>query len=369
MNDFSDFRDAALEQQPLLYDTNLSDIRVGSDEAVEVDGKTLPLDDSGLDDLRSIAGVPKRFSRRADKRIGEGTSTQLVEAMRNGLAQEDDTPVTVAIDRSEQSVVGLNDDVGQMISMEGYFDLAERIIERYNLDIEDTVIGTDGTVRASLKKSDRQINLDGFGDALDDETFKAGLSIATRLGQVQFESYLYRMICTNGMIGEFWGDDMEINSLETDAVFELFDQIDQVADNGFLPEAFGESVSRANGTYASLRELEDIHASIGRHYDGDNPEQVERFVPLRGVRSEYRNDGIEPSDLTERQKRNAVTPVKLWDAINGLTRFASHDFTSDGFNVSDVEQSRLMVKAGGLLERDRFDMENLVPVPSGFQLN
>ncbi len=369
MDIFSDFREAALDQQPLLYDTNLSDVQVDSDESVTVDGKTLPMDRSGLDDLRSIAGVPKRFSRRADDYLGDGTSTRLVEAMRSGLAEENDRPVSVAIDRSDESVVGLNDNISQMISMEGYFDLAERIIDRYDLDIDDTVIGTDGTVRMSLKKGDRQVNLDGFGEALDEETFKAGLSIASRLGQIEFKSYLYRLICTNGMIGEFWGDDMEINSLDTDAVFDLFDSIDQVADNGFLPESFGDAVSRANSTYASLRELEDIHSSIARHYNGENPEQVERFVDLRSVRSEYRNEGIEPTELTQRQKRNAITPVKLWDAVNGLTRFASHDFTSEGFNASDVDQSRLMIKAGGLLERDRFDAENLVPIPSGFQLN
>lgn len=369
MNDFATFREEALDQQPLLYETNLSNVQVDSDESAVVDGKTLPMDRSGFDDLRSIAGVPKRFSRRADDRLGEGTSTKLVEAMRSGLADEDDSPVSVAIDRSNERVVGFNDDVGQMISMEGYFDLAERIIDRYGLDIDDTVIGTDGTVRMSLKKDDRQINLDGFGDALDDETFKAGISIASRLGQVEFESYLYRLICTNGMIGEFWGDDMEINSLDRDTVFEFFDQVDQVADNGFLPEQFGEAVSRANETYASLRELESLHAPIRRAYEGDNPEQPDRFIPLQAVRAEYRNDGIEPTELTERQKRNAVTPVTVWDAINGLTRFASHDYTSDGFNVSDITQSRLMVEAGRTLEQNRFDMENLVPMPSGFELN
>ena len=369
MTDFADFREDAIESQPLMYETTLSNVSVDSGEAVDVDGKTLPMDTSGFEDLRSIAGVPKRFSRRADDRIGEGTSTRLVEAMRSGLAQEDDTPVSVAIDRSEETVVGLNDDIGQMISMEGYFDLAERIIDRYDLDIDDTVIGTDGTVRMSLKKDDRQINLNGFGEALEDESFKAGISIASRLGQVEFESYLYRLICTNGMVGEFWGDDMEINSLDREEVFDFFDQVDQVADNGFLPQNFGEAVSRASETYASLKELESLHEPIRRNYDGDNPEQPDRFIPLNRVRAEYRNDGTEPTELTERQKRNAVTPVTVWEAVNGLTRFASHDYTSDGFNVSDLTQSRLMIKAGRMMENNRFDMENLVSPPSSFQLN
>lgn len=369
MDNFSDFREEALDQQPLLYNTNLSSIQVDSDESVSVDGKTLPMDKSGFNDLRSIAGVPKRFSRRADSRIGEGTSTRLVEAMRSGLANESDDPVSVAIDRSEETVVGINDDVGQMISLEGYFDLTERILDKYGLEIDDTVIGTDGTVRMSMIKNDQQINLDGFGDALEDESFKAGISIASRLGQVEFESYLYRLICTNGMVGEFWGDEMEIGSLDRQEVFDFFDKVDRIANNGFLPEEFGNAIDRASRTYASLRELEQLQRPIRRNYDGDNPDEVDRFIPLNRVRASYRNDGTEPTDLTERQKRNAVTPVTVWEAINGLTRFASHDYTSDGFNVSDLTQSRLMIKAGRTLESNRFDMENLVSPPSDFELN
>lgn len=368
MDNFADFRQKAIDNQPLLYETNLSNVQVES-EAVTVDGKTLPMDRSGFDDLRSIAGVNKQTARNAEKYMGDGASAQLVENMRNGLAQQNDESVAVAIDRSENSVVGFNTDVRQMISMEGYFDLAERILDRYDLDVENTVVGHDGSVSLSMKHPNQVVNLDGFGEVLDDEQFKAGINMSGRLGQVEFESFLYRLICTNGMIGEFWGDDLAINSLDSDDVFEFFDHVDSIADNGFLPEDFGDAVSRANETFASLREMEDVRDQIAAHYDGDDQRQVERFVPLRDVYSEYRNDGVEPRDLTQRQKRNAVTPMKLWDLVNSLTRFASHDQTDKGFNVTEMAQNRMMTSAGRMIERDRFDMENLVPVPSGFQLN
>lgn len=369
MDNFSDFREQAIDNQPLLYETDLGSVSVASDEAVEVENKTLPLGDSGFDDLRDIAGVNKQTARNAEKYMGDGASAQLVENMRNGLANQNNRDVAVAIDRSENQVVGFNEDINQMISMEGYFDLAERIIDRYDLDIERTTVGHDGSVQLSLKNDGQQISLDGFGEALENETFKAGLTMSGRLGEVSFESFLYRMICTNGMIGEFWNDALEINSLDSDDVFNFFEHVDSIADNGFLPADFGNAVDRASQSYASLRELENLHSTVRRHYDGDDERQVERFVPLRDVLSEYRADGIEPRDLTQRQKRNAVTPVKLWDAVNGLTRLASHDHTGKGFNISESEQNRMMIQAGGMLERNRFDMENLVPKPSGFQLN
>jgi hypothetical protein len=369
MTDFAEFRDKALEKQPLLYDTNLSNIRVGSSREVEVDGKTLPLGNGGFDDLRAIAGVNKQTARNADKYMGEDASAQLVENMRNGLSDQNDEAVAVAIDRSENEVVGVNEDVGQMISMEGFFELAERILDKYDLEIEETTIGHDGAVNLSMKNPNRVVNLDGFGALLDDEAFNTGISMSGRLGQVDFESFMYRLICTNGIIGEFWGDNLEINSLDSEDVFEFFDHVDRIADNHFLPEDFGDSVSRAAESYASLRELEDVHSSVARHFEGEDERQVERFAPLRRVYSEYRNEGIEPTELTQRQKRNAVTDVKLWDAINGLTRFASHDQTGKGFNVSDRQQTSMMRKAGSLLERNRFDMENLVPVPDSWSLN
>lgn len=370
MDNFADFKTKAINRQPALYETELSNVQVDSENAVLVDGKKLPLSTGGFNDLREMAGVSKKFSKRADEYMGDGTSTRIVEAMRSGMAnQDEDTDVGVAIDRTEEEVIGFNDNVDSMISIEGYFELAERIIDDYGLDVDRTTIGHDGTVRLSMKNTDRNVNLDNFGAALENEQYQTGISLSSRLGQVEFESFLYRLICTNGMIGEFFGDDMSINAVDQDSMFTFFNKMDKLAENHFLPEDFADSVNRANDSYASLRELEDIHSTIRSFSDDPQNQHVEAFVPLRDVHSTYREDGIEPTELTQRQKRNAVTPMKLWDAINQLTKFASHDQTSRGFNFSDRDADRMMIQAGSMLERNRFDMENLVPVPDGIRLN
>ena len=68
--------------------------------------------------------------------------------------------------------------------------------------------------------------------------------------------------------------------------------------------------------------------------------------------------GIQPTELTPAQKRNARTNVSVWDIVNGITDFASHDY---GYEIKDPENTRneLMVQAGGILTK-QYDTQNLL---------
>jgi len=68
--------------------------------------------------------------------------------------------------------------------------------------------------------------------------------------------------------------------------------------------------------------------------------------------------GIQPNELTQKQQQNARTNISVWDIVNGITDFASHDY---GFNIKNPESTRnqLMVNAGGILTK-QYDTQNLL---------
>ena len=66
--------------------------------------------------------------------------------------------------------------------------------------------------------------------------------------------------------------------------------------------------------------------------------------------------GIDTVGLTDSQKRNLRTGVTVWDVINGVTDFASHNY---GFEKKPNADRHMQMRAGDMLSRT-FDTSNLV---------
>jgi hypothetical protein len=71
------------------------------------------------------------------------------------------------------------------------------------------------------------------------------------------------------------------------------------------------------------------------------------------------NFGILPGTLSAEKKKNAKTGTSVWDMVNGLTHFATHESV---FKVSDDGRARVQKEAGKIMA-GTYDMENLVISP------
>jgi len=63
--------------------------------------------------------------------------------------------------------------------------------------------------------------------------------------------------------------------------------------------------------------------------------------------------------MSKEQKKNAKTGTPIWDVINGLTHFSTHD---NGFRIDDYDRRRVQMEAGRMLTKE-FDMANIVKSP------
>ncbi len=91
------------------------------------------------------------------------------------------------------------------------------------------------------------------------------------------------------------------------------------------------------------------HSEITNH-------EVEEFINHKQTFRDYLNLGVDIEKISVAKKRNAKSGISMWNVINGVTDFASHNY---GYNVNNSVQ--LQIEAGNMLCKN-FDISNTLDV-------
>jgi hypothetical protein len=135
--------------------------------------------------------------------------------------------------------------------------------------------------------------------------------------------------------------------------------LNDMATRSFRPTLFDEKVRLAMNTNASLWELQNAHDVLKRYSNAEHKE-LEAWIPLVTTKEAFHNARIDTFTMGKDQMKNARTGVSVYDVINGLTHFSSHD---SGFKVADYDNRKIQYEAGALLAKKSFDMANQVRSP------
>lgn len=361
---FADFKEKAIEDEPHFYETTMGDIQIESLESLKIEGKRLPLSESGLESLQSLVKLPKRFSNKLSRYISEDAPAEVMDAFRSGISSsEDGKDLFVKIDPSENKIVDVSKTYSR-VTREGFFDLVKRIIENYNLSVTGTSLDENGTIRIQTEKKGRVHNFDKY----EDEAFRCGPSFVSDYGLLEIHNYVTRLVCTNGMVSPREDQDFRA-SLNREDMTEFFEYIHNLSENDFVPPQFFEQLERAKNYNASFYEMETVAENVAQFYQGVNenlPEELDEIVPYYKNREMYRDVGENPSEWSAREKHTAPTSMNYWELVNAFTKFASHDYS--GFEFSDSESDEMISKAGEMLASNPDEMDVVTNVPD-FQKN
>jgi hypothetical protein len=111
-------------------------------------------------------------------------------------------------------------------------------------------------------------------------------------------------------------------------------------------------------TRASLAEMEHAHGKIMAVSDADVKE-IESWIPYQQTKAAFFKSGVDVNTLTTNQMKGAKTGMTIWEMINSITHFATHD---NGFKMKSFNRRTLQTESSRIL-CDNFDMANLIASP------
>lgn len=347
----------AIENQPIRKEVSLRDIEVVKDGVLSYKGSFIGLSENALKDLCKIVGLPMGFEKTFTKNFGENARKQLLSKLKVATAVNKNTPnVTLILNPSTRTIEAIHTSKNRLISHTAFLDTATSLIDRYNLDVNNFTTNFDGSLLINTSSPKNQFGVKG----LKDEDFLGGITFTNDLKNgFSVSPFLYRMICINGMIGNGFEETLKLGGLEPKKSEDFFVQLNQLAERNFKPAGLDERIRVAMNTQASLYEMRDVHELLSVH-SKEKPHTLEKWLPYVETNQAFIDAKIDPILFSDEQKKRARTGTSVWDMINGITHFATHD---NGFKISDESRRIMQRKAGDLLTKKVYDMQNSVPSP------
>ena len=344
----------AIQIQPVRKTVALVDIKIINTGLVHIKDKPVPMNKKAFGELAKILGVPVQFQGRVDKYFGEEATRQIVNRMKSALVQKGMTSITMVANPRQKEVIGFIKNESQYISNNTFFGVAGDIINDHNLLVRDFSIDRDGS-GVTLTCFNPQAGFQ-IGDHKD-EYFQGGITMSNSLDKgIIISPYMNRLVCLNGMIGKGFGEEYKLQGLRTSQMEELRSHLTSLEKRSYKPMTFENQVNKAMSTKASYAELEAA-ANLIVSNSGASLEEIQKWIPYHSTHMKFQEAGL--FALNDDQKKNAKTGTTVWDMVNGLTHFATHESM---FKV-DEDSRRLIQREAGAIIAGRYDMENIILSP------
>jgi len=349
---FDTFKQDVLSKKIGRKQVSLSEIRLISDSALEINGLTLALSTEGFTSLLKIVGISKQLRRNLIKQYGDSFADNLVSTLGKAL-NASKSNVTLLIDMRKRKVINIVTNSKVMISNESYLSNVERVINDSNLLIDSMIVRDNGGFTISTIGDNSEWGLSGVEST---ESFKFGLNFDNDpVKGTRLMPYNQRLICTNGMIGQDFVGVHQLNNTK-DSWDAFYHKIEILKKDNYKPIEFSSTLKSIMNSDASLEELTQARNIIKANSKiTDN--ELETYAPIGSTEEAYKKSGVLIDSFNKEQKKNAKTDVSYWELINGITDFASHNY---GY---ELKNSDTLQRFAGRMFTKKPDLTNLVRNP------
>ena len=307
-----------------------------------------------------LLNIPVTFVKRFGEMTKEKPEAKrkLISTIKNIMNSSGTGGATVTLVMSVETkeIVAIHKDNRSLISNKGFLETVSKVISENNLDTVDFSMSADGDVSINTIDSGSQFGIDG----MKDEVFTGGIAFNnTPKDGFIVSPYITRLVCANGMISKGFEESHKLTSIEGSGMQKFYADMAKLSKNGYKPKDFIDRVREARSLKASLAEMYGAKNRIKNVCKDISAEELENWIPIKYTEQAYARIGTDTKLLRQGQLKNAATNTSVWDLINGLTHFASHD---NGFEVDEYNLRGLQIEAGQLLTSEH-DMANFVRSP------
>ena len=350
-----------INSQPIRRTVSVGDIKIVDTNVIEWNGTPIKMTESAFNQLCKIIGVPVQFNKTVNSLFNEEQHIKFLNNVRNALSRSDNSKsVTLIVNKIQKKIVGVLKEDRQLISNKGFLDTVSQTVDKGNLIVNDFAVN-DNTGEIIINTT----NPNGYFDVkgVKDEAHIGGVTFANSMKSgFEVTPYTNRLVCTNGMIVKgFSDDDIHMNNLSNDSMNIFWKKLGNLIKNNFKPGLFDERVIKAMNTPASLSELTAGSQALMKNLDATfEVKDVQSWIPLQQTLNKYHAAGIDTNNFNQFQMKNAKTGTSVWDLLQSITHWASHD---NGFNLSEMDRIHLQMFAGNMFAKKTYDFENIVKSP------
>ncbi|MEC9208994.1 MAG: hypothetical protein VX762_01045 [Bacteroidota bacterium] len=346
-------KNVAIKAQPISRPVKLTDIEMKNDSFIEYKGKRLQLDENAKKDLFQLLGLSRGMLSQIENYSSAKQKIKFVEWFRNETANNSTMTLLMLVNPKNKHVIGFKKRKHDLISNVSFLDLAENIINRNNLEVNEMSVDDSGNVNINTLLPENYWSVNGIAG----EDFISGISLTNSINSgVQLSTYLGRLICTNGMIANKLEESCQMKDLNHTTYNNFLDVVEALESRNFKPQSFDKHVFSAVNTRASIHEMMRARHLL-LNTSVVNKHSVNEYLPINHAETEYKKLGINMYKLSAKEKRNAESPMSVWELINVITDFASHNN-----QITDAQGHKLQSQSGELFYGD-YDMANKVPSP------
>ena len=352
---FDDKAKIAVNKTPIRKEVSIKDIEIINDTTLKLEDHQIKINRDAFKGICKVVGLPVGFDKTFTTSFGDKARQQLINRLKVAVQAKGSTTLSLVVNPDTREIINVQKDPRDLISNQTFIDTSSSIINKYGLEVNDFSVNNDGGVVINTSSPKNVWGISGLAD----EEFYGGISLTNSpIGGFMVSPFLHRLVCANGLMGKTFEESLSLGQMDGRSMETFWAQLNLLADRGFRPLEFENRLRLAMNTRASLFELESAHDSLKAFSDADNKE-LEAWVPLHTTRARFHAANIDTITFSTGQKKGAKTGTTVWDLINGVTHFASHD---NGFRIDDYDRRRLQVEASRMMTNN-FDMTNFVPSP------
>lgn len=350
--DFMKFKNEVLSQKIGRKKVTLGELRLVTETLIEYAGLNFTLSKDAFSSLSRISGISKKMRQNLIQEYGSDFATKMVTTLTKVMSNSK-KDIIMLIDLNKRNIINFVHSEYAMMPNETYLNTIGQILDSSNLRIDTVNYGSDGSFVINTLGDSSQWGLRGIEST---ESFEFGLTFENSpIKGTKMVPFNKRLICQNGMICTNFAMETYLTNSK-DSWDHFYKTISILKKDNFKPTEFEPRLKRVMTATASVNELISARNIIKANSKAGD-EEIERFLPIFNTQNSYKKIGVDIEALAPAAKKNAVTDVKYWDMVNGLTDFASHNY---GYEMKKPENIQ---KFAGKLFADEPDLGNLVPNP------
>lgn len=346
---------SAISKNPLRKEVSLREVEVLSDDTIRVGDTNIPMNGDAFKGICKIVGLPVGFDKTFLGAFGHKARQALINRLKTAAQAKGNERLSLVVNPESKRIINIHPDPRNLVSNSTFLSMSSSMIDKYGLEVVDFTVSENGAVVINTMSPKNVWGIKG----LEDEEFWGGIAFSNSATKgFQVSPFLHRLVCANGMIGTSFEENVKLIEMSPFQMERFWNSLNALADRGFRPLEFEEKVRLARNTKASLFELETAHNALRNASDAQHNE-LEAWVPLHTNRKAFQAHGIDTVMLNPSQKKGAKSGATVWDVINGVTHFATHD---NGFKIDEFQRRVLQVQASQMLTKP-YDMANIIASP------